>query len=767
MNRPLVALLLLVCGEQLALAQWGPETAVTSTGSDIFGEGIAASGSTLHMIYGSGSIRHRKSTDEGATWGAESVIGTGTLHLTDPIVADGNDVWVVYLSNIQNFNDWCCSRDAGNIWLLHSGNGGTSWDAPVQLTAPRTAYRLSLAYAADRLHLVWMDYRAGAWDTYYLRSPDRGASWDPEVVIAPSSGQPFGAERPQVAARGDSVHVTIWDDAASNGPCTPGNFTFPRCPDTFHVRSLNGGLTWGTVANVANGGTYFAGRNDIAVAGSSSVIINYNVDVPGETGSKLFAIASQDNGATWGTPIRLTFSPNASDHGSIIGSGTSAYLAWHDDRDPTNREIYYRHTPNGGVSWDLEEQVSSGAAGDSSTPLNAVTPGYAHVMWLDNRSGSYQIHYRRRDLSAAPITDAGVLDAGTISSGPLAWWRLDEMSGTSAADSSGNGHTGSVVNGPAWTAGRVAGGLDLGGTQGHVRVASFSPPASLTLQAWINAQANASMDSIILNCNNTTYDFRILGTGFLEGIAGGVSLADTTVNFYSAGNAGTWHHVAYTFDSSNQEAALYIDGSVVATGTNTSGIAPTNNDLWIGRHSQFDFGTFQGVLDDVKIWPRALTSSEVFAEFVGTPASSSSSGGAATSIGNSSGAGTSAASLLASSSASLGASSASAGRSGDTSGSSSSAARPSSSATGSSSSQGATSGGSRPSSGPSSGGAGSSGSTSPSSTSSSSDPGTGTSDGCGCQAAASHPGSAPLALGLLWTLRRVFRRAGKGEPCSD
>ncbi len=404
---------LLLAASPVLAADWGPETPLTATNYDVYGEGIAASGKTLHLIYGASDISYRRSLDEGATWSSPKLLGGGTLHLTDPIVADGNDVWVVYLANQKNVSDWCCSRDLGSIWLLRSRDGGTSWDPPKQLTTPSGAYRVSLAYAQNRLHLVWMDFRSNAWDTYYLRSTDRGDTWEPEVVIAKSTGI-FGAERPQIAARGDSVHVTIWDDRGSNGPCKPGTTTFPKCPDVFHVRSLDGGKTWKSIVNVANGGTYFAGRNDIAVAGASNVIINYNVDVANETGSKLFAITSPDDGATWNPPIRLTTSANASDHGSIIGWGNAAFLVWHDDRNPANREIYYRHTVDAGKSWADEEQVSTGVAGDSSTPLDAVTPGYAHVIWIDNRGGSYQVYYRRRTMPVIPsLPDAGAPDAAS------------------------------------------------------------------------------------------------------------------------------------------------------------------------------------------------------------------------------------------------------------------------------------------------------------------------------------------------------------------
>ena len=42
---------------------------------------------------------------------------------------------------------------------------------------------------------------------------------------------------------------------------------------------------------------------------------------------------------------------------------------------------------------------------------------------------------------------------------PVAHWKFDETSGTSASDSSGNGRTGTLVNGPIWTAGKVGNAL--------------------------------------------------------------------------------------------------------------------------------------------------------------------------------------------------------------------------------------------------------------------------------------------------------------------
>lgn len=419
----LMALRLLICMRTLVIfliasgvahAQWSAEMPLTSTGGDVYGEGIAVSGSSVHVIYGNTDVRYRSSSDNGATWSGERTLDSGVIHLTDPLVADGNDIWAIYLKNIRTFTDWCCARDSGDIYLLHSGNGGATWDPPKQLTTSASAFRVSIAYAANRLHIVWMDYRDGKWDTYYLRSRDRGATWDPEKLIAASAGT-FGAERPQVAARGDGVHVTIWDDRGSNPPCMAGpTFSFSVCPDTFYIGSLDGGTTWGAEVPVSYSGAAIAGRNDVAVAGATSVVINFNrsAENTADANPHMFVVRSNDNGATWDAPVQLTNTPGSSDHGSIIGAGASVFLAWHDSRSGV-LEIRYAHSTDEGVTWSADEKVSTPTTTEASTPLLAVTAEYVHALWIDRRSGSYQVTYRRRDRPVVPPGGDGGNDAGT------------------------------------------------------------------------------------------------------------------------------------------------------------------------------------------------------------------------------------------------------------------------------------------------------------------------------------------------------------------
>ena len=74
-------------------------------------------------------------------------------------------------------------------------------------------------------------------------------------------------------------------------------------------------------------------------------------------------------------------------------------------------------------------------------------------------------------------------------SSQLGWWKLDETSGTAAADSSGNGNNGTLTNmAPTWTTGQDVGGLDLDGTNDYIDTGMASNAAtSITMMAWFKS----------------------------------------------------------------------------------------------------------------------------------------------------------------------------------------------------------------------------------------------------------------------------------------
>jgi len=75
---------------------------------------------------------------------------------------------------------------------------------------------------------------------------------------------------------------------------------------------------------------------------------------------------------------------------------------------------------------------------------------------------------------------------------PVAHWKLDEKTGTSANDSSGNGNTGTLTNGPTWTQGKVGNGMNFDGSNDYVAIPdsnSLDTTSGVTLAGWVKFNA--------------------------------------------------------------------------------------------------------------------------------------------------------------------------------------------------------------------------------------------------------------------------------------
>ncbi|MGI8892936.1 MAG: T9SS type A sorting domain-containing protein, partial [Bacteroidia bacterium] len=107
---------------------------------------------------------------------------------------------------------------------------------------------------------------------------------------------------------------------------------------------------------------------------------------------------STDNGTTWDSVQQWRNLPGAASHQFVASLGETVHLAWHDERNPTNKEIYYRASNDSGATFAAEELVSN-APGESSVPILGTTTNYVHAIWSDDRSGSFKPWYSRRGIS--------------------------------------------------------------------------------------------------------------------------------------------------------------------------------------------------------------------------------------------------------------------------------------------------------------------------------------------------------------------------------
>jgi len=195
----------------------------------------------------------------------------------------------------------------------------------------------------------------------------------------------------------------------------------------------------------------------------------------------------------------------------------------------------------------------------------------------------------------------------------VAWWKLDEMAGNTAFDSSANGNDGTINGNPQWVEGMLNGALDFDGNGDYVDCgndASLNLEGEITVSAWVSIRSVASAwmcavakgeNAWRISVNNTALSFHFGMTLW--------SNAGYGVNGATAVGYNEWHHVTGVFDGSN--VLLYLDGMLDASGTTTFPLGTTNVNVLIGENPEATGRYWDGLIDEVGIFNRALTEEEI------------------------------------------------------------------------------------------------------------------------------------------------------------
>jgi hypothetical protein len=196
-------------------------------------------------------------------------------------------------------------------------------------------------------------------------------------------------------------------------------------------------------------------------------------------------------------------------------------------------------------------------------------------------------------------------------------WKLDEGAGTVAHDSSGYGNDGTLINSPVWQTGTLVGALEFNGTGNqHVSVPDHSSlePNDITIALWIKPLGftQSTATAFIAKraaTSNGYFLFYMNSTQTIQFDWGGSATRwDTT---YSP-PTNTWTHIAITRNNSGR--ALYVNGGLYSSTANAGGTAiNTTVALRIGLNS-YDYAyDYNGLMDDVRIYNRALSGQDVAA----------------------------------------------------------------------------------------------------------------------------------------------------------
>ena len=216
-------------------------------------------------------------------------------------------------------------------------------------------------------------------------------------------------------------------------------------------------------------------------------------------------------------------------------------------------------------------------------------------------------------LSLANTTVVSAIDLDTDPA-LVGWWKFDEGTGDIAADSSGNGNDG-TLNGPLeWTTeGKIGGAMAFTGPYNFVLVEdapSLNMTQEITIAAWINPSWTGNNRILQKSSGGGDNQYRLIKEG---GNNIRVHLPPAP-NFEITGNIppqGEWTHLAATYDHSM--IRVYYDGVVVGETAFSDNLGVSDGQLFIGnKWAQAPAGDeFNGIMDDVRIYNRALTQSEI------------------------------------------------------------------------------------------------------------------------------------------------------------
>jgi RHS repeat-associated protein len=434
---------------------------------------------------------------------------------------------------------------------------------------------------------------------------------------------PDGTSQVDLSNNGSVDHCPNWQHVSTNIPpsvsiTSPANGASFTAPATIMI-TASASDSDGSVSRV----DFYSRTSLIGTATSAPYSINWNNVAAGSY--SLTARATDNLGATTiSNPVNITVNapPTVSITSPVNGASFTA---------PGNITITANAT-------DSDGSISRVDFYQGTTLIGSATSSPYTMSWNNVAAGSYSVTARATDNAGATITSTAVsvsvTPAGSCSgptSGLVACWKFDENGGTTAADSSGYGHQGSLQNGTSWTTGQTGAALNFDGVDDMVVTNGLADVTNnFTLSFWALPSASHEIDSESTSGTSGTSGQRYAfwPTWYDSGHAGaGVSVGTNGVSVYEHAayympatlvypvTITNWTHITIVYE--NKQPKLYINGTLVRTGLTSTMDYVHLNPYYIGGQV---YGYYAGRMDEVRIYNRALSAGEVSVLANGTSA---------------------------------------------------------------------------------------------------------------------------------------------------
>jgi len=298
----------------------------------------------------------------------------------------------------------------------------------------------------------------------------------------------------------------------------------------------------------------------------------------------------------------------------------------------TNRWYYVVGVRNGNNIYVYVDTVVGGTVGSASLGTITVNKGEIGALW--SPIGVLEISFKgviddvriySRALSAQEIRQlyamggdkiqaSTVNKGGSLTSGLVGHWTFDgaDISGTQVYDKSPQGtNTGTSSGGVTKVMGKLGQAMKFNGSTGNTSISSVMglSTADVTISHWVKLPSLSTKGQFVRVGGNYGYGTGV-GTNTYDAngnnlimLFGGIRWIPTSYNFTDT----KWHYITMTINSAGVPA-IYVDGIYINSYSGTSATAPDDT-TYIGREATGRY--FNGSIDDVRIYSRALSATEV------------------------------------------------------------------------------------------------------------------------------------------------------------
>jgi len=208
------------------------------------------------------------------------------------------------------------------------------------------------------------------------------AGWTVDINL---SKNPISDMNPNIVINSSIIHMT-WEH------------WFGGTLETFYMNSFDAGQTWNDIVKISNSGVaaFYPDigndENQVHIVWQDWKTIDWEI----------FYRNSSDSGETWNPEKIISSNDGYASEGPKVAAssnGQDIHVIWVDSRHgaesvPPNTEIYYNRSLDGGITWEGEQRLTNALYGTSGINI-AVEESNIHIIFYDERDGSWDVYYKR------------------------------------------------------------------------------------------------------------------------------------------------------------------------------------------------------------------------------------------------------------------------------------------------------------------------------------------------------------------------------------